>query len=71
MAAECCAEMGANVTCGKPARCGITSTRPTRGNIKSTMFYDEREAPKTASLYCKEHGIEVISALARVLIDNG
>lgn len=56
--------------CEKPARCAIRTQRPTRGNLNTTIYYDERTAPKTAIPYCKECGVAVITGL-NVLIDNG
>lgn len=57
--------------CDKPARVGIRTTRPTRPDLRTTVYWDERVAPKTASLYCKEHGSIVLIELASTLIDEG
>lgn len=35
----------------------------------STVYYDEREAAKNATPYCKEHGREVVAGLVDVLVD--
>lgn len=56
--------------CGKPARCAISTTRPTRANLKSTIYYDDREAPAKATRYCHEHGVETVTALAKAMIDG-
>jgi len=61
-----CEERG----CDKPARLAIRTTRPTRANLKSTIYYDERVAPKTASRYCNEHGTHLAAELVRTLADG-
>ena len=57
--------------CNEPARVGVRTTRPTRPDLRTTIYWDERVAPATASLYCKEHGKHVLAELANTLIDEG
>lgn len=57
--------------CDKPARVGIRTTRPSRAGLKTTVHWDERIAPKTASLYCKDHGQALLVELAKAFIDEG
>ena len=47
----------------------ISTARPTRAGLKSTFFYDDREAPKTASRYCKAHGMELAADLVNTLVE--
>ena len=57
-------------TCDRPARIALkTNTRysPGRGLILSTtIFYDDRQAPKTAQRYCKTHGASMAAELINV-----
>jgi hypothetical protein len=46
--------------CERPARMAISTTRPKRDDLRSTVFYDDRVAPKKATRYCRTHGLEVI-----------
>lgn len=56
--------------CEKDARCAIRTARPTRANLYSTVWYDDRSAPKTAVRYCHGHGVETMTQLAQALIDQ-
>lgn len=49
--------------CDMDARCAIKTARPTRGDLQSTLYCDDRSAPKTATRYCKKHGTEVITGM--------
>lgn len=56
--------------CERPARCAIRTTRPTRGDIRVTLYADDRTAPKTSPRYCHEHGVALVTGLARTLVDG-
>lgn len=45
--------------------------RPSSGHPRVTVFTDERDPSMTfgATLYCKQHGHEVIGSLLDVLVD--
>jgi len=43
--------------------------RPTRPDLHSTVFYDNRSAPKTALPYCRACTVELMISLCRTLID--
>lgn len=57
--------------CDKEARVGIRTTRPSRADLKTMVYWDERVAPATADLLCKEHGVATLTSLANTLIDEG
>lgn len=57
--------------CFKPARVAVRTTRPSRPDLQTRIYWDERVAPKTASLYCKEHGTALMVSLCNTLIDEG
>ncbi len=56
--------------CERPARCAIRTTRPSRADIRVTLYADDRTAPKTALRYCHEHGVSTITALTRTVVDG-
>lgn len=56
--------------CKRPARCAIRTTRPKRGDLRVTLYADDRVAPKTALRYCHEHGVAVTTALARTVVEG-
>ena len=58
--------------CDKPARMAIITNRPTREDLYSKVFYDNRDpkVPKKALHYCKKHGVATIAELAAVLTDD-
>lgn len=60
-----CSEGG----CTKDARLALRTTRPTREDLRTTIFYDDRSAPNTAMRYCAEHGLKVVQELLSVLVD--
>lgn len=54
--------------CTRPARMAVRTARPTRGNLNSTVYYDDRTAPRTAPRYCRACGLAVVSALVSDLV---
>lgn len=46
--------------CDREARCAI---RTLDDPFRTTVYMDDRQAPKSAASYCKEHGTEVIMGL--------
>lgn len=56
--------------CSKPARCAIRTTRPTRADMRVTIYADDRVAPKSATPYCHEHGVHLAKELTEVLVDG-
>lgn len=56
--------------CGKPARCAIRTTRPSRPDIRVTIYTDNRHAPKSASRYCQGCAIPLASGLVQALVDG-
>lgn len=54
--------------CNRPATVALRTTRPTRGDLRTTIYFDERTAPKAATRYCTPHGAglaaELITSLA-------
>lgn len=55
--------------CERPARCAIDTRRPTREKLMTTIYYDNRSAPKKAVRYCKQHGSETATGLM-ALVDG-
>jgi hypothetical protein len=49
----------------------IKTARPTRENLNTRVWWDERVAPKSAQFYCKQDGVATLTSLADVLIDEG
>ncbi len=54
--------------CKSQARCAIQTTRP-KGVLKTTLFYDDREAGKSVPRYCKACATALLPALCQI-IDN-
>lgn len=54
--------------CTAPPTMALRTTRPQRGDLRTTIYFDERTAPKTAIRYCTAHGAnlaaELITSLA-------
>jgi hypothetical protein len=46
----------------------VRTTRPTRGDLRVTVYADDRTAPKTAPRYCKSHGLETVAELLSVTV---
>jgi hypothetical protein len=53
--------------CDKEARVALRTTRPTRSDLKTTVYWDNRTAPATAEELCAKHAVEVLGELAAVL----
>jgi len=56
--------------CKRPARAAFRITRPTRADVRVTVYTDDRSAPKTASRACKECMLKLAGQLLTVLIDG-
>jgi len=59
--------------CLRPARAAISTRRgggAKRGEMSSTLHYDNRTAPKSATRYCRACAIELMISLGRVLINE-
>jgi hypothetical protein len=56
-------------SCTSEATMALRTQRPTRDNLKTTIFWDNRAlgVPKAAEHYCGEHGMKVVNELAKVL----
>jgi hypothetical protein len=63
---EQCTERG----CTKQARVAIATARTKRDDLKSTIHYDNRTAPKKAARYCREHGASLAAELIRMVADG-
>lgn len=57
--------------CEEDARMAIRTTRPTRPGLQSTVWYDDRAAPKTAAPYCKPCGKALSADLIETLVAGG
>lgn len=57
------------IECPNEARCAIRTTRPSRADLRTTLYYDDRQAPKTATPYCKACAIALLPELCAI-IDN-
>lgn len=55
--------------CTKPARMAIKTTNTKNNGVTSTLYFDNRLAPKVASRYCKAHGREIAAGLCDI-VDN-
>lgn len=55
--------------CPNQARIAIRTTWPTRADVRSTVYYDDRLAPKTATRYCRACGAELAASLVNTLAD--
>lgn len=55
--------------CDRPARLAVRTTRPSRDDLRTTIYYDDRTAPRTAQRYCRQHGGETLAALVITLTD--
>lgn len=58
--------------CPNQARLGFRITRPDRGMrggpIRLTVWPDDREAPRAASLCCRDHGIRIVGDMLAILV---
>lgn len=48
----------------------LRTTRPTREDLRTVVFYDDRTAPRTALPYCAKHGLKTVEALLYVLVTS-
>lgn len=55
--------------CDRDARMAVGTARPSREDLRVTAYADDRTAPKTATRYCKEHGIATTRELLIVVVD--
>lgn len=62
--AGCDAEARVAIRTTRPSRAEL---RPSRAELRSTIWYDERAAPKAASRYCRDHGATLAGELVIVL----
>jgi hypothetical protein len=56
--------------CKKEARCAIRTRRATRPNLMTTIYYDDRVAPKTALRYCRTCAIRLMRDMIITLVDE-
>jgi hypothetical protein len=58
--------------CTNEARMAIMTSRPSRDNLYSKVWYDDRDEkiPKKAEKLCKEHGIQTLTELSKVLVSD-
>lgn len=61
-------EKCSDVQCSRPGRMALRTTRPSREDLRTTIFYDDRVAPKSAQTYCREHGTELLVSLVDTLV---
>lgn len=54
--------------CTRPARMAFRTTRPSRNDLRTTVFYDDRSAPSTAQRYCRKHGLALITDVIRTVV---
>ena len=56
--------------CENEARMALRTTRPTRGELKTVVWYDDRDdnVPKAASRLCKEHGAQTMKEMVDLLV---
>jgi hypothetical protein len=54
--------------CPKPARAAIKLTDGVR--TTATLYFDDREAPKNAVKYCKEHAVATIVGFGTTFIES-
>lgn len=64
---QCWAGKGTDHQCPKPARAALKTTRGTR--FTTVVYWDDREAPKVAVKYCKEHAVATLIDLSSTLIE--
>lgn len=47
----------------------VRTTRPTREDLRVTVYADDRAAPKTAQRYCKQCGQATVRDVLNVVVD--
>lgn len=45
-------------------------TRPTRADLRLTVWFDDRTAPKKATRECKEHGMRSVADILRTVVSE-
>jgi hypothetical protein len=58
----------ATAGCLREARMALLTSRRQRDTLKTTVWYDDRTAPKAAARHCKAHGAELVAALTASLV---
>lgn len=53
--------------CPNEPTIGVRTMVSTSNALRTQVFWDHTDAPKTASLYCHEHGPELLTSLADLL----
>lgn len=48
----------------------LRTERSPRDVLKTTVYYDNRSAPKTATRYCKAHGAEIMAGMISFATDG-
>lgn len=66
MTDKCRAGEGTEYACTKDARAALKTTNGVR--FTTVIYYDDREAPKVAVRYCKEHAVATLFGLGTDLI---
>jgi hypothetical protein len=56
-----------NKRCPKPARAALKTTNGVK--LTTVVYYDDRQAPKVATRYCKEHAVATLLGLGSTLIE--
>jgi hypothetical protein len=58
--------------CTREARAAVKTARPTRENVWTRVWWDDRvePVPRSAERLCKQHLTETLVGLANVLTDN-
>lgn len=55
--------------CDQAARMAIRTTLAPRAKMTTTVWWDDRTAPKIAPRYCRNHGGLLLAGLVPVLVD--
>lgn len=54
--------------CKREARMAIRTIRNQRNELKVTVWFDNRTAPKIAGRYCKLHGETLMTGLVKSIV---
>lgn len=68
MTDKCRAGENTDHACPKDARAAVKVTDGTR--TTATLYFDDREAPKVAVKYCKEHAVATVVGFATTFIES-
>lgn len=55
--------------CPRPPRAAVRTTRPSRADVRVTLYTDDRAAPATASRYCHQCVRALVGSLVDTLVD--